>query len=60
MYGDLRPCGVSFDCCSNSALANSIAFAGTFSLSGPSGSGRVGEVDDATGIKLKYFRIPVS
>ena len=37
VYGDLRPRGVSFDCCSNSALANSIAFARTFSLSGPLG-----------------------
>ena len=41
VYGDLRPRGVSFDCCSNSALASSIAFAGTFSLSGP-GRGQEG------------------
>ena len=40
------------------ALANSIALAGIFLLSDPSGSGRFGEDDDGVGTGLKYFRIP--
>ena len=61
MYDDLRPRGVSFDCCSNSALASELdSFCwNLFTQWTRSGSGRVGEVDDVTGVKLKYFRILV-
>ena len=55
-YGNLRPPRCDASNCSTSALANSIALAGTFSFNGPSGSGRVWVVkddDDLTG--LKYF-----
>ena len=46
--------------CFTSPLANSIALAGTLSLSGPSRSGRVGVVkDDNNPTGLKYFKIPV-
>jgi len=40
------------------ALANSIGFAETFLLSGPSGSGRFGKDEDEVCTALKYFRIP--
>ena len=49
--------------CFTSALANSIALAGTLSFSGPSGSGRVWVVeddDDPTGLKYRYYQRPCS
>jgi len=57
-YGDLRLPRGDVSNCSTSALANSIALAGTLSFNGPSGSGRIWVVmdyDDLTG--LKYLRI---
>ena len=51
VYGDLRPRGISFDCCSNSALANLLEPFHSVDHRGQ-GSGRVGEVNDATGVKV--------
>ena len=59
-YG-LHARGVSFNCCSTSALANSIALAGIFSLNGPFGSGSVREFEDDDKVTgLKYLRILVA
>ena len=55
--GSLRPRHDSLDCFT-SALANSIALAITLSLSGPSGSGRVGVLEDDNDPNgLKHFKI---
>ena len=46
---------------STSVLANSIAFDGTFLLSKPFGSGKLGEEEDYEDLTgLQYFKMPVA